>query len=263
MKETFGHGIDVSQHNGVIRRNETAKAIDFAIIRAGFGKNNIDRTAVYNVLECQRNKIPFGLYWFSYAFNTKMALDESNFLCDFADKYAPALPLFFDFEYDSDLYAEKNGYKLSGSQRKEIAQAFLNNVEKRGYFACLYTNIDYLNKGFRPLTDRFAVWLAQWGIAAPSISCAFWQNSDNGRIAGIDGNVDTNVAYKNFTALNNINKRDQQKEEIIKKQWERYYKLGLEIIKGKYGNGETRKKKLNEEGYDYTFAQAVVNWLVM
>ncbi len=263
MKETFGYGIDVSQHNGVIRWPETAKVIDFAIIRAGFGKNNIDKTAVHNVIGCRENKIPFGLYWFSYAFNTKMAIDESNFLCDFADKYAPTLPLFFDFEYESDSYAEKNGYKLTNAQRKEIAQAFLNNVEKRGYFASLYTNIDYINKGFRPLLDRFAIWLAQWGAAAPGISCAFWQNSDSGKVAGIDGSVDTNIAYKNFASIAGTNKKESKKEEIMRKTWDEYYTLAQEIVKGKYGNGEARKQNLCKAGYDYKFAQSVVNWLLM
>lgn len=35
--------------------------------------------------------------------------------------------------------------------------------------------------------------------------------------------------------------------------------IAKDVIKGKYGNGETRKKKLAEKGYDYTIVQKEVN----
>ena len=43
-------GIDVSYHNGNINWKTVSKFIDFAIIRAGFGKNNIDETDCSNVM---------------------------------------------------------------------------------------------------------------------------------------------------------------------------------------------------------------------
>ena len=56
------NGIDVSRHQGNIDWDSVKPNVDFAIIRAGFGKNNIDAKATRNVSECERLGIPYGLY---------------------------------------------------------------------------------------------------------------------------------------------------------------------------------------------------------
>lgn len=38
--------------------------------------------------------------------------------------------------------------------------------------------------------------------------------------------------------------------------------LAMEVIAGKYGTGEERKKKLQQEGYDYNKVQKCVNDLI-
>lgn len=38
-----------------------------------------------------------------------------------------------------------------------------------------------------------------------------------------------------------------------------YTTLAKEVISGKWGNGETRKKKLEAAGYDYNTVQSTVN----
>ena len=38
-----------------------------------------------------------------------------------------------------------------------------------------------------------------------------------------------------------------------------YTDLAKEVISGKWGNGETRKKRLEAAGYDYNAAQSAVN----
>ena len=40
------------------------------------------------------------------------------------------------------------------------------------------------------------------------------------------------------------------------------YQVALDVMEGKYGNGEERKKKLWAEGYDPTAIQSIVNVLV-
>ena len=71
-------GVDVSTHNGVVNWELAKQNIDFAIIRAGYGKNNIDKCAKQNVEGCEKNGIPFGLYWFSYAYTVDMARNEAK-----------------------------------------------------------------------------------------------------------------------------------------------------------------------------------------
>ena len=64
-------GIDVSVHNGEIDWVKVkADGIDFAIIRCGYGQNQTnqdDSRWEYNVSECERLGIPYGVYLYSYA----------------------------------------------------------------------------------------------------------------------------------------------------------------------------------------------------
>lgn len=61
------------------------------------------------------------------------------------------------------------------------------------------------------------------------------------------------------------NEKEKEKEKelaLIKEEyWEKYLKLANEIIAGKWGNNPQRKRSLNSCGYDYRFAQDIVNTL--
>lgn len=101
------NGIDVSKWQGKINWSKAKKYIDFAIIRAGYGKGNVDEYANYNIEQCEKYKIPYGLYWFSYAYNKDMAEREADYLLRVIGYHKPEYPLYFDFEYDSVDYAKK------------------------------------------------------------------------------------------------------------------------------------------------------------
>ncbi|MDR2456953.1 MAG: LysM peptidoglycan-binding domain-containing protein, partial [Clostridiales Family XIII bacterium] len=38
-------------------------------------------------------------------------------------------------------------------------------------------------------------------VEKPAVSCGIWQNSETGKISGISGNTDINVAYKDYPAI--------------------------------------------------------------
>ena len=62
-------GIDVSVWQGTIDWSEVKNEIDFAILRAGYGRyasQKDDRFEEYYA-GCERHNIPKGAYWFSYA----------------------------------------------------------------------------------------------------------------------------------------------------------------------------------------------------
>lgn len=50
------NGIDVSKWQGKINWSKAKKSIDFAIIRAGYGKGNVDEYANYNIEQCENIK---------------------------------------------------------------------------------------------------------------------------------------------------------------------------------------------------------------
>ena len=267
-------GIDVSKHNGVINFNLLKGKIDFVMIRAGYGKNNIDQKLQANVTGAKSAGLHFGFYWFSYALSKDMVLKEADYLCDVADKYKPDMPLAFDWEYDSDKYAKNHGAKITNATRVEFARTFLKQVEKRGYYAMNYSNLDYLKtKGFSELLNDFDLWLAEPGAKEPSRNCGIWQYSFGGKLSGISGNVDLDVAYKDYPQMiagysnnltENSNKKEiteEEKAEIINIFWSKYKTIAERVISGDYGDGENRKRLLEKHNIDYQLAQMVVNAL--
>ena len=205
MPDIKAKGIDVSYWNGQSLNWAQIKAsgIDFAICRAGYGKNNIDSTFKNNVAKASAAGVALGAYWFSYATTVAEAEKEADYLCDAvaATGVKFTYPLCFDYEYDSYDKAAAAGKAPSNELITQMAEAFLARVKKRGYYPANYTNIDYLGKGFSKLTDRYDTWLAQWGTNTPSKDCTLWQYSSTGTISGVSGRFDMNYAYVDYPAL--------------------------------------------------------------
>ena len=275
MKEF--RGIDVSAYQNNIDWKAVKKGgIDFAIIRAGYGQNIKDVFLENNISGCKNNGIHFGLYWFSYALDTQMAINEANYICDIADKYNPDYPICFDYEYDSYNYAVKKGKTPNVATMVAIANAFLKRVEERGYYAMFYSNYDYLNRVFNQLLSKYDIWYALWGTNKGSIKAGMWQYSSKGKINGIFGNVDLDMSYKDYpTIIANMKKKKEQEKEQEKGSntaidltaikdiyWNKYVAIAKDVIRGMYGNGNERVKALKAEGYDSNFVQAIVDCIM-
>lgn len=196
-------GIDVSDWQGEIKWGVVKDHIDFAIIRAGYGQNNIDSMASINAIGCRTNNIPFGFYWFSYAYTVDMAIKEANHFINFVKDYAPRYPLYFDFEYDSYDYARRNGVTVTRELLNEMATAFCETLEKNGYYAGIYANCDYIvNHYGEGIFNKFDLWYADWTKANTSPrKTNLWQYSSTGFVEGVDTKVDLNIAYVDFPKL--------------------------------------------------------------
>lgn len=195
-------GIDISKYQGCPDFAKLKKAgVSFVIIRAGFGKRNIDPQLEHNIRGCVNNGIPFGFYWFSYAFTVEMAKDEARFLLEAIGECKPEYPLYFDFEYASLKYAEKNGVKITSKLCEQMATAFCDVLEKNGYFAGVYCDVDFEKAYYKSgnVQKRFSMWLASYkkGSVAPN-GCDMWQYSSQGQLYGINGFVDLNYCYRDF-----------------------------------------------------------------
>lgn len=91
-----------------------------------------------------------------------------------------------------------------------------------------------------------------------------WQSSSTGKVNGISGNVDTDIAYKDYPTIIKAAKLNgfgssAQKPTVTTKTVE---ELAKEVIAGKWGNGAARKTALTNAGYDYSTVQAKVNELM-
>ena len=201
-------GIDVSQWQGVIDwKKVKAAGIEFAMIRAGYGQNNIDPQFERNISECNRLGIPCGVYWFSYALNADMARQEALYALEAVKPYVLEYPIAFDFEGDSVDYAARKGVKITKELASSFARAFCDELEKNKYYAMVYTNPSYLNTYFdAEIPKQFDIWLAQWPskpdlAVKPSQAGGIWQYTSSGSVSGISGRVDLNAGYFNYPEI--------------------------------------------------------------
>ena len=193
-------GIDVSQWQGTINWNLVKNdGVQFAFLRAGFGKNNIDTTYHRNAREANRVGIPIGLYWFSYALNVDMARKEAQYAVQAAKNYKITYPIAFDLEYDTVSYASKKGVTITKSLATQMAKAFCEEVKRLGYIPMVYTNLDYLNRYFDRSQLPYDLWYAHYASKAAIADKEIWQYSSKGKVAGISGNVDMNYGYKDYS----------------------------------------------------------------
>jgi GH25 family lysozyme M1 (1,4-beta-N-acetylmuramidase) len=251
MAEFFG--IDVSEHNGNIDWNKVkAAGVKFAMIRAGYGQNNIDKKFVHNISECNRLGIPCGVYWFSYALSTDAAKREAQYCLAAVKPYKLEYPIAFDFEYDSVSYAQKRGVTITKAIASEIAKAFCREIEKANYYVLNYANQDYLTRYFdSSVAEKFGVWLAAWNNAAkPARTCQIWQYSSAGKIDGIFGNVDVNKSFVDFptviknAGLNGLkNEAKQMNENELAEQWAIENKLIQGYGGNNYGWGDSMTRE--------------------
>lgn len=196
-------GIDVSEFQGNIDWRKVKDAgIQFAMLRAGYGAGEIDPQFRKNAQGCNDVGIPCGVYWFSYAYTPEMARKEAEQCIEAIEEYRIGYPVCIDFEEGSVRYAASKGVTVTKDLATKIVEAFCSRVEELGYFAMYYSNLDYLNRYFdQSLRAKYALWFAEYAREPRTSGMAIWQNSDSGRVAGISGQVDTDVAYYDLAAV--------------------------------------------------------------
>lgn len=195
-------GIDVSEHQGRINWEQVKDHVDFVMLRAGYGRNNIDKQFIRNIKECNRLNIPAGIYWFSYAWNEEMARNEAKYVLEAIKSYKVDYPVCYDFEYDTLRYASQQGYTIGKRLATDMINAFCSAIENAGYKAMNYANPDFINNKFYNNEVNYPLWLAWYGVSEDKTKAynpAMWQYSESGSISGIGTNsVDMNYCYEDF-----------------------------------------------------------------
>lgn len=249
-------GVDVSKHNGNVdwQTVKNAGYGSFAIIRAGYGgdyTNQDDPQFERNVNECERLGIPYGVYLYSYALNTNDAKGEVNHILRLLKKVGKNFKygVWFDME-DADNYKKNHGMP-SNSTLVDICYTFCEAVENAGYYAGIYASLSWLNNQLNnSKLDRFDKWVAQWNNTGCTYKKTYsiWQNTNNVSIGG--KRFDGNKLIRDFATSS------QSGGTTPKKSNE---ELANEVIAGKWGNGQDRKNRLTNAGYDYQAVQNIVN----
>lgn len=87
-----------------------------------------------------------------------------------------------------------------------------------------------------------------------------WQWTSSGRLNGYNGNLDCDVFYGDAATWDKyVGKSTSTTKPQTKPVSKTIAQLAEEVIAGQWGNGEDRKKRLTDAGYNYTVVQAIVN----
>ncbi len=208
-------GTDVSQHNG--------KGVDytawkkagktFTMIRMSYGNDHLDPQFWDNVNAAEAAGVPFGVYHYSYAYNTKEATIEANYvksvLAQMKGKYKYfVLPVAYDLE-DQKI--------LNNSNKKTIIQhatTFCDAIRAAGYTPMVYANLNWFTNYLDVQTlhsKDYKLWYANWqpkttDFSAPvqigktGVYADIWQYAEGDMRAGVP---DYNVLW-DFKALAHV-----------------------------------------------------------
>lgn len=228
--------IDVSEHNGTINWELVKTQIGGAVLRCGYGDNitsQDDKQFLRNLSECEQLGIPHGVYLYSYANNDAQAKSELAHILRLIKAHKFELPIFLDVEESGT-----QGYAA------RACTIVCEGLKAAGFTPGVYSSTSWWNNYLFTVT-KYARWVAQWaqtcGYTGNKI---MWQYTENGRINGINGNVDLNYYYGNIETRKTTNA------------------VAVEVLAGKWGNGAERKKRLEAAGYSYNSVQQAVNDLV-
>lgn len=181
-------GMDVSVYQGSIDFAAVKEdGIEVAYIRSSYGQTGVDENFEDNYRGAAEAGLSFGLYHYLEATTADDARLEARHFAEVirAADYdcRPAL----DFEIDQE---------LSSEDITAIISAFMEEVQSiLGVQPMLYTDISFARRMDASLSD-YPLWIAQWEVDAPELSStpwqdwAGWQYTSEGRISGIEGNVD-------------------------------------------------------------------------
>lgn len=250
-------GIDVSKYQGVIDWYKVkASGIQYAILRVGIGDNIItqdDTKFKYNADMCTKLGIPFGVYIYSYAKDVNHALSEAKHVLRVIKGYKLDYPVYYDLEDAGTTQ------KCSKIVIGDMAEVFCTEIQKAGYYPAIYANKYWFTS---VLTDkRFNKW-DKW-VAQYSSQCTYtgkyqmWQKASNGSVPGIKGNVDMNECYVDYPSIINKINPDTPIPDVPSRKTNE--EIAKEVIDGKWGNGNERKKRITDAGYDYNVIQKIVN----
>lgn len=192
-------GIDVSKWQGAIDFEKVKNAgATFVMIRIGVqtkvgGSLSVDPYFEQNIQNAKKAGLQVGVYLYSIATTKEEAIEQAKWVVKTLNKEELELPIVFDWEN----WSKWNSYKLSFHDINAIADSYLKTVNELGYEGMLYSSKFYLETIWQN-KNEFPVWLAHYtNKTSYEGKYQIWQLCNNGQIAGINGDVDINILYKN------------------------------------------------------------------
>lgn len=203
-------GIDVSANQGNINWKAVANyGMGFAILRITEKGNVIDPTFERNYKGCIDNKIPVGVYKYSYATSIGQIKTEANMVIKTLNKRKLDYPVFLDIE-------DKCQRNISKNIMMQMINAFRAIIVKAGYKFGIYCGESWYNTYLPDGAKKYDCWIAHYpdpddGTMQTRVKPGTgigWQYSSKATIPGIPTKVDRSIFYKDYSSINNANKQE-------------------------------------------------------
>ena len=188
-------GIDVSSWQGNINWEKVkAAGCEFVMIRIGYGfnkknENVFDTRFKNNLKNAKKAGLKVGLYYYSYAKTKEEAAAQAKWIVETLNGETLDLPIAFDWE----IWGGFSNYKMNFNDLNEIAESFINEINKANYEGVNYSSAYFANNVWN-LNSR--TWLA-WYTDNNTFEKPYfmWQLSSIGKIKGISEYVDLDILY--------------------------------------------------------------------
>ena len=177
---------------------------DFVILKAGSTKSGIEPTFEIDYAGAKAAGLYVGAYFYTYSTNAEGILNDAKMLLSWLKGKQFEFPIYLDLE-DPSLEG------LGKNYLSNMCVTFLEELQKNGYYAGLYTNHTWLTEilDTPKMVTLFDLWYARYpGTSVPTWNeekygkqLGMWQYTQSGTIDGIEGNFDFNYSYKDYNAL--------------------------------------------------------------
>lgn len=212
-------GVDVSAYQPNINWDAAKDdGIQFAIIRIGFGddlERQDDKWADYNMDECERIGMPYGVYIYSYATSDDHTQSEIAHTVRMLQGRNPEIGVWFDSEENSCL--ERAG----ADALNRFADTYMETIRNEyGYRTGLYASKYWLTSILTSDSLRmYNIWVAQYSNNLTyDGDYKIWQYASDGSVDGIPGRVDMDA----MLADSSDNTRMDYVEDIARQDAENY-----------------------------------------
>ncbi len=201
-------GIDVSVYQGDIDWEQVRSAgFEFVMMRVGnrgyvTGNISEDQNFRKNIEGALDAGLKVGVYFFSQAITPDEALEEANFVIDAIEGYDITFPIAYDWEIVHD--ADGDTARTAHIEPTDLTDNFLvfaQRLEKAGYTPVLYSNKKTaIWKYDLARLSGYDIWYAEYNdLPSLPYKWEMWQYCSDGIVPGINGNVDLNICFKDYS----------------------------------------------------------------
>lgn len=242
---------DISHYEPVKDWDKVKANCPFLISKATQGTGYVDSTLKSFIKNCENKKIPYWLYTY---------LDKGDELAQTKFMVNTCKKIVGDYfvGYILDVEAGNKSSNVKG------ALEYLGGLNCKAMIYHMYADYTRYNAIIAERSKNTAWWEARYGKNTGVYSAKYpchkgadlHQFTDKGSCPGIGNSLDLNRITgqgKDESWFKTPLKATDKKSNTT---------IAKEVINGKWGNGDERKKRLKAAGYDYTAIQKMVNRLL-